>query len=258
MVAVNAWQVISQSHCGNVRKINEDAVLALTQPLLLAIADGMGGHQAGDIASQMLIENLARLNRKVDLESNISEVKEAIMASNESILDYSKSHLNGQTVGTTIVTMLSDCTQASCLWAGDSRLYRLRNNHLEQLTKDHSYVAELIKTGQLKEKDAHKHPSSNIITRSVGVESPLSLDQISFDIFAQDTFLLCSDGLYDEIEESELLQAMQVYDIYRGSNWLLNLSLGRAAKDNVSFIIARALDDNQTDLHSTTLTNFIT
>jgi len=255
-VAVSVWQVVSQTHCGNVRKVNEDAILALTQPLLLAVADGMGGHQAGDIASKMVISNLAGLNRKIDLASSILQVKNAILASNESILDYSKSQLNGQTVGTTIVAMLSDCTQASCLWAGDSRLYRLRNNHIEQLTQDHSHVAELIKTGQLQAKDAHKHPSSNIITRSVGVESPLSLDQVSFDILAQDTFLLCSDGLYEEVEESELLQAMQVNDIYRGSNWLLNLSLGRAAKDNVSFIIARALDDHQTDLRSTTLTNF--
>jgi len=255
-VAVNAWHVVSQSHCGNVRKINEDAVLALTQPLLLAIADGMGGHQAGDIASNMLITNLSRVNRKIDLTNNVSLVKEAIMASNESILAYSKDHLNGQTVGTTIVTMLSNCTHASCLWAGDSRLYRLRNNHLEQLTQDHSYVAELIKTGQLQAKDAYQHPSSNIITRSVGVETSLSLEQINFDILAQDTFLLCSDGLYDETKESELLQAMQVNDIYRGSNWLLNLSLGRTAKDNVSFIIARALDDHQTDQDSTTLTNF--
>ena len=255
-MAVNAWQVVSQTHCGNVRKVNEDALLALTQPLLLAIADGMGGHKAGDIASQMLIKNLACLNCKIDLDNNVSLVKEAIMTSNASILDYSKNHLNGQTVGTTIVAMLSDCTQASCLWAGDSRLYRLRNNHLEQLTQDHSYVAELIKTGQLEAKDAYKHPSSNIITRSVGVESPLSLDQINFDVLAQDTFLLCSDGLYGEVKESELQQAMQVFDIYRGSNWLLNLSLGRAAKDNVSFIIARALDDHQTDQDSTTLTNF--
>ena len=252
-MSINEWQVASQSHCGNVRKVNEDSILALTQPTLLAVAAGMGGHQAGDVASQMLIEELSVVPLNANLTENIARVNDAILASNESIINYSTNHLDGQTVGTTVVVMLSDKNTASCLWAGDSRLYRLRKNQLEQLTHDHSHVAELIQSGLLQPEDAYNHPSSNIITRSVGVEKQLSLDQVRFDILSQDTFLLCSDGLYSEVAEGEMVQAMQAYDIYRGSNWLLNLCLGRAAKDNISFIIARALDQ-KSDLQGSTLT----
>lgn len=254
-MSINEWQVVSQSHCGNVRQINEDAVLAQPQPLLLAVADGMGGHQAGDVASQLLVDNLEKLPSCENLPQRILRVNESILNSNQKILDYSAQQLDGQTVGSTVVAMLSEANQASCLWAGDSRVYRLRGDTLEQLTQDHSYVSDLIESGLLQPQDAYQHPSSNIITRSVGVEPKLTLDQIDFEVNPQDTYLLCSDGLYSEVAEHEMKQAMQAYDIYRGSNWLLNLCLGRAAKDNISFVIARALNQ-QSDVRGSTLTYY--
>jgi len=252
-MAVAAWQISSQSHCGNVRTVNEDSLLVQQHYPLLAIADGMGGHQAGDIASQMLIGQLAILNLDTHLATATQQVSQAIQESNTNIMDYSTRNLKGQTIGSTVVAMLSQGTVGACLWVGDSRLYRHRNHQLQQLTEDHSYVAELVRAGQLLPEEAANHPNANIITRTVGVATPVQVDQLRFDVIPQDTFLLCSDGLYHEVSDSELAQALAAEDIYRASDQLLNLCLRRAAKDNVSFIIARALAE-EINTDDTTLT----
>lgn len=234
------WQVASITHCGNVRKINEDSIYTSSAPLLTVVADGMGGHAAGDLASQMLVKKLAALTLEPRLEPAATQVHDAIIASNREIIAYSKQHLDGSTMGSTVVTLISRGSRGHCLWAGDSRLYSLSGRKLQQLTEDHSYVAELVRTGKLAPEDAINHPSSNIITRTVGVDDQLKLDQVHFDIADQDTFLLCSDGLYNEVSDDEILRAMSQLDINQSANTLLNLCLQRAARDNVSVIIARA------------------
>lgn len=252
-MAVTAWQISSQSHCGNVRKVNEDSLLVQQHYPLLAIADGMGGHQAGDIASQMLIGQLAILNLDANLATATQQVSQAIQESNAHIKDYSTRNLKGQTIGSTVVAMLSQGNMGACLWVGDSRLYRFRSHQLQQLSKDHSYVAELVRSGQLLPEDAANHPNANIITRTVGVETPVKVDQLRFDVRPEDTFLLCSDGLYNEVSDEELSQTLGAEDVYRASDQLLNLCLRRSAKDNVTFIIARALE-HESISDDTTLT----
>lgn len=239
------WQISTQSHCGNVRKINEDALLVSKDFPLFAVADGMGGHLAGEIASQILIDDLTKLQPDTTLKQSFERVKQSILNSNQQIIDYSQLELSGLTMGSTIVVMLCDNTQASCLWAGDSRLYRLRNHSLSQLTEDHSQVAMMVKEGLLSPEEARHHPASNMITRAVGVASDLDLESISFDIRIGDTYLLCSDGLYGEINDKEISLALTNNDVYRCSVQLLNLCLSRAAKDNISFIIAHALDEKK-------------
>lgn len=242
-MTVTDWQIASQTHCGNVRRINEDSLLVQQHFPLLAIADGMGGHQAGDIASQMLINQLANLPLDDGLPQAESQVSQAILTGNAEIIQYGERNLQGQTIGTTVVVMLARGTRGTCLWAGDSRLYRFRGARLQQLSEDHSYVEELVKSGQLRPEDARNHPNANIITRTVGVDPNLEVAQLHFRIAPKDTFLLCSDGLYNEASPEELTQALKAEDIYRASDQLLNLCLHRTARDNISFIIARALDD---------------
>lgn len=254
-MTVTDWQISSQTHCGNVRKVNEDSLLVQQHYPLLAVADGMGGHQAGDIASQMLINQLANLSLENELTDAAAQVRQAILTGNADIIDYGKRNLGGQTIGTTVVAMLARGSEGACLWAGDSRLYRYREPDLQQLSEDHSYVGELVKSGQLHPKDARHHPSANVITRTVGVDPKLEVAQLTFHIAPRDTFLLCSDGLYNEASNTELQQAMSADDIYRASDQLLNLCLHRAARDNISFIIARALDD-KTPILDATLTVF--
>ncbi len=245
------WQIATQTHRGNVRRFNEDALLVDKQFPLLMIADGMGGHEAGDVASRMLAEELGALELPPDLYDALARVQASIQRSNGSMIEYGQRRLNGQTIGSTVVAMLADGDTGACVWAGDSRLYRARANRLEQLTRDHSYVAELVRAGQLSPEDAAGHPSSNVITRAVGAALELRLDSDTFDIRVGDTFLLCSDGLYNEVSEEELLEAMLARDVWQSSHQLLNLCLGRAARDNVSFIIGRPIPAAEDDLDAT-------
>jgi serine/threonine protein phosphatase PrpC len=151
--------------------------------------------------------------------------------------------------------MLAKNARAVCLWAGDSRLYRLRDESLQQLTEDHSYVAELVREGQLSVEEAKHHPSANMITRAIGVSPSVDIAVKPFEVLAGDTYLLCSDGLYNEVAEAELQSTLLSSDVYRSSVQLLNLCLGRAARDNITFIIAHAHNDSlgQTDMDQTIL-----
>jgi protein phosphatase len=245
------WQIATQTHRGNVRRINEDALLVEKHYPLLMVADGMGGHQAGDVASRMLVETLGDLELNGRLEDVTSQVNRSILQCNNRLREYARRKLDGVTMGSTVVAMLADHSTGICLWAGDSRLYRARGNRLKQLTADHSYVAELVRSGQLLPEEAVNHPSSNIITRAVGSTTDLSLDSRSFDIQLDDTYLLCSDGLYNEVDGEEILTAMRSGDIWQSSHQLLNLCLSRRARDNVSFIIARPMEDDPTDPDAT-------
>ncbi len=249
------WQISTQTHCGNVRNINEDSLLVVKDFPLFAVADGMGGHQAGDIASKMIIDNLTKLTPKNTLKQSLSIVKKSLLKTNQEIISYSNRELPGLTMGSTVVVMLCNNSQAACLWAGDSRLYQFRNNSLSQLTEDHSYVTDLVKEGLLLPEEAINHRFSNMITRAIGVVPTVDLGLISLNINVGDTYLLCSDGLYNEINDNEISQTLFNSDVYRSSVQLLNLCLSRKARDNISFIIARVADrdKDQTDTEQTLL-----
>ena len=148
------WQIATQTHCGNVRQINEDTLLAHRQYPLLMVADGMGGHEAGEVASGMLAQKLGALQPCHDLDAAVAQVKTAILQCNDEMVDYARRRLEGQSIGSTVVAMLSEGFTGACLWAGDSRLYRARDGLLEQLTADHSYVADLVRSGQLSAEEA--------------------------------------------------------------------------------------------------------
>jgi len=245
------WQIATQTHRGNVRRINEDTLLVEKQYPLLMVADGMGGHEAGDVASRMLAEKLGALQITEGLYDTLAQVKATIMQCNGDMIDYARRKLDGQTIGSTVVTMLAEGFSGACVWAGDSRLYRARDGHLQQLTADHSYVADMVRAGQLSAEEAINHPSSNVITRAVGAARELNLDSDTFDIVAGDTYLLCSDGLYNEVAGNEILAAMLAGDIWQSSHQLLNLCLSRKARDNISFIIGRPFQAGDDDLDAT-------
>jgi serine/threonine protein phosphatase PrpC len=245
------WQIATQTHCGNVRRINEDALLVEKRYPLLMIADGMGGHQGGDVASRMLAEKLGALQLADDLYDALAQVKASITRCNGDMIDYARRKLDGQTIGSTVVAMMAEGSTGACVWAGDSRLYRARDGQLQQLTGDHSYVADMVRAGQLSSEEAVNHPSSNIITRAVGASTSLNLDSETFDIRPGDTYLLCSDGLYNEVADQEILSGMLAGDIWQSSHQLLNLCLNRRARDNISFIIGRPIAAGDVDLDAT-------
>lgn len=245
------WQIATQTHRGNVRRINEDALLVEKHGPLFVVADGMGGHEAGDVASRMLVDDMASLVIPPTHAEAVALINTSILGCNRKLIDYARRKLPGQLVGTTVVTMLADHVGGSCLWAGDSRLYRMRGQQLEQMTADHSYVDELVRSGKLSAEAAINHPSSNMITRAVGTSAELQLDSVTFDVELEDTFLLCSDGLYNEVDSGELSQSLSAEDIWQSSNQLLNLCLSRKARDNITFIIARPVAAGEDDFDAT-------
>jgi serine/threonine protein phosphatase PrpC len=233
------WRCGAQTHVGAVRQINEDAVLTRGDIGLWAVADGMGGHEVGDVASRMIVEALEQVTGRERLSDFVDEVEQSLLDVNQRILDYADLMFDNATMGSTLVSLLICGRVGVCLWAGDSRLYRLRNHQLTQLSRDHSHVQELIEMGAIAPEDAAKHPHANVITRAVGVEDPGFIDINAFNAQIGDTFLLCSDGLYNTMSDEEISDLLSGRDAQQVAEALVQLSLERGAPDNVSVIVIK-------------------
>lgn len=233
------WVTAAESHPGMRRKINEDVVLTRPDMGLWVVADGMGGHEAGDVAARMVADSLDAMQCPSGLAAFVDRVEDTLTDINVRIREHSAANFGGRTMGCTVVTMLARGRAGIALWAGDSRLYRLREAEFVQVTRDHSPLEDLIEQGVLTEEEAAKHPDSNVITRAVGGQNELRLDIAMFDIQPGDTYLLCSDGLYRELSFDEIKALLLTDDLTASVQALLQLSLERGARDNVSIVIAR-------------------
>ena len=235
------WQSVSATHVGLVRKVNEDAILDRPDIGAWAVADGMGGHAAGDLASQMLVESLGRLRAPADLSTFVEFAEHNILAVNDRLLDLSR--FRHQVIGSTIVTLLMCERHCAFLWAGDSRLYRMRDGELEQLTTDHSQVEQYVQQGLLSREDAQFHPDNNLITRAVGATPALFLDCDVAAMQPGDRFLLSSDGLDKHVINGEIADGLRRFELPRCARHLINLALEAGGTDNVSVCLVEVLDD---------------
>jgi serine/threonine-protein phosphatase Stp1 len=233
MMADGFDQVV-RTHVGCRRRLNEDAVLASPERRLWAVADGMGGHEAGEVASAMVVEALATCPEGVEA------VIGALTEVNARLIEMGRTGGDKRTIGSTVVGLTANSSRFTCFWAGDSRAYRLRDGALTRLTRDHSLVQELVDGGMMGEDDAETHPNSNIITRAVGVSEDLQVDTVGGDISIGDLFLLASDGLTRLVSDDELSSELRNGDIESMADSLLRLVLDREAPDNVSLILLRA------------------
>lgn len=225
------------THPGSVRPRNEDALVERADIGLWAVADGAGGHGAGDVASRAVTQALADLPAGLSAAELLAQVRLRVSAVHGDLQRIAAEAGPGRMCATTIVVLLARGEHFACLWAGDSRIYRLRAGLLERITHDHSVVQELVDQGLLAPEQAESHPQANMITRAVGAEGELTLDKTSDRIQPGDTFLLCSDGLFKAVEEvaiAGLLAAGQ------GPQALLEAALTRGARDNVTAIVVRA------------------
>lgn len=232
------WNCATQTHPGKRRRCNEDAVLARPDVGLWAVADGMGGHQAGDVASQAIADALRTVTLSGDLSRDVDRIEDTLIAVNDELRLHAQTQCQGGTVGSTVVTLLARDEIGVALWAGDSRLYRLRRGRLEQITRDHNPISDLLDSGAVSEAQALA-ADTNIITRAVGGQADLNLDVVIFDVQPDDTFLLCSDGLYRELELTQLQQQLDGEILDDVAENLLQMCLEGPARDNVSLVLAR-------------------
>lgn len=240
------WISAGATDVGTVRPLNEDSFITQPELGLWTVADGMGGHDGGSVASQMIVAELAKLSKKANLDRFITDIEDCVLAVNQHLLNYSSTQLNGRTIGSTFVSLLIKGNVGVCLWAGDSRLYRLRQEKLTPINQDHSHVAELVKQGLISEKEAETHPESNVITRAVGTSERLDIDIELFDVSVGDQFLLCSDGLYNAVSKDEIIVGMMGNDVDASVNQLINKALQNKASDNISVILVKGIHQNAT------------
>ncbi|GAB7533760.1 serine/threonine phosphatase PppA [Pseudomonas sp. 3A(2025)] len=233
------YQAASYSHTGMVRSLNEDACLALSERGLWVVADGMGGHAAGDYVSSLIVDALRGVPPLAALTAYGDALALRLQDINAEVREETVRR-GVQVMGSTVVVLAVREDQGECLWAGDSRLYRLRDGVLQSLSSDHSYVQELIDNGLLNEAQARVHPRANIVTRAIGVEDRLSLSRVTVQILPGDTFLLCSDGLNKTAEDHEIRGVLSHPNPYEVVRSLVHLGLTRGAPDNITAIVVKA------------------
>jgi serine/threonine-protein phosphatase Stp1 len=234
------FETVANTHVGCVRLINEDAFLSRPDKGLWAVADGMGGHDSGEVASALIVELLDACDNGPDLAARVHDCDAALQDANARLMAMAQAGGANRTIGSTVVVLAADATRFVCLWVGDSRAYLARDGKLKQLTKDHSLVQELVDAGALSPADAHDHPNANIITRAVGSETPLEIDRVEGRVANGDTFLLASDGLTGLMSDAEIVAALRAADLDAEADRLLVECLLRGAPDNVTFVILRA------------------
>lgn len=237
---MSAWQYCALTDTGARRKHNEDSVMSAPELGLWAVADGMGGHEAGDVASGMIVDALASIKRPENFSLFVDAVELTLQKTNQALRDHSEKQYAGRTMGSTVVALLIGDGYGACMWAGDSRLYRFRNNTLEQLSRDHSQVQRLVDAGLLAAEDADAHPNANVITKAVGGAVHLAVDVVMLDVQPGDRFLLCSDGLYNELNPDEIAVRFSVGAVEEVARQLLQGALEKGARDNVSVIVVEA------------------
>ncbi|AQR73836.1 PP2C family serine/threonine-protein phosphatase [Sphingomonas sp. LM7] len=230
--ASSAFHSVSRSHVGRVRKVNEDRVLDRPDRSLWAVADGMGGHRGGDIAADLAISALRGL---ADAPAPIT--REAILAAlkraNGEIL--ARGETAGGVIGSTIVVLHIADGAAQIFWAGDSRAYRARHGHWEQVTSDHSLVQQLIDQGLIDREQAARHPQGHVITRALGVEDSVELETLAFPVEQGALLMLCSDGLSRSLDNA-IPTNFVVLDQQAGDQILAN-ALEKDGSDNISFVL---------------------
>lgn len=239
------------THRGAVRQLNEDAHVEINSHNLWIVADGMGGHEAGEVASQLVVDVIRAKVEEIAYEKlDVSDIVKAIEDANKQLNEYSAQYLGNKTAGSTVTALFIKNNQYYILWAGDSRAYRLRNRQLKQISRDHSQVNDLIDEGIITIEEAKTHPLSNVITRAVGVNDEIDVEVVQGEIMLDDIFLLCSDGLTGELSDEDICLSLEPTSIIDSGMALIHSSLVRGARDNVTCILVKYASGNNNDLEA--------
>ena len=230
---------------GRKRRRNEDAFVV--QPPLFAVADGMGGAQAGEIASKLAAAALKENGD--DSAGGEQRVDELIQEANRRVYERSNEDASFSGMGTTVTVALVDEARdvVTIGHVGDSRAYRVRDGGIEQLTEDHSLVAELMRDGRLSPEEAETHPQRSVITRALGTDPDVDVDAFTVDTRPGDVFILCSDGLTTMVGDEEILEHVERYrdDLDRAAKALVNAANQRGGEDNITIVIFELTDSDR-------------
>ena len=250
---MRAWSLTDQ---GRVRKQNQDACSYLqfelgdgTEILAAVVCDGMGGVKAGNIASEIAVETFMEELRKDFYAPSVTDVQMlcAVKTANRLIYEKAQSDPDYEGMGTTLVAAVTDGSHVTVANVGDSRCYLIRDGGIQQLTKDHSVVEDMVDRGEIERADAWKHPRRNYITRALGAEEQVECDLFFRDLEPGDVLLLCSDGLSGVVNPQELLfEVVYGGELETAAERMVNIALERGAPDNVTALILTA-DDPQSE-----------
>ena len=229
--------VASRTHIGLVRASNQDALLLQPGKYgLYGVADGMGGHKGGDIASLMAASLVRRFLH--GLKPSKDHLRQGIEEANLMIYEEQLYRPDLSGMGTTLTVIWEDKKRIFLGHVGDSRAYRLRGGVIQQVSQDHSMVAEMVRDGLITQEEARRHPYRNIITRALGTDTTVDVDVTEIEKRAGDIYLLCSDGLSEYVREEQMRQLLLDHDLEEAADLMLNLALKGGGRDNISLVIA--------------------
>jgi serine/threonine-protein phosphatase Stp1 len=235
------WRSAARTDPGKVRACNEDAFLDCPQQGLWVVADGMGGHQGGDIASQLIVASLAELPAQDSFDERLKGLRQCLHWLNRRLgqeLTVTAGR-HDSIMGSTVVALLLEGNRAACIWAGDSRCYLWRGQRLYQLSRDHSLLQQLIDEQQMSVEQARAHPAANALTRAVGASEQLTLEVLELQVYPGDVFLLCSDGLYQGLSSGALGNALSLASPQVALERLFDGAMRGAARDNMTAVVIR-------------------
>lgn len=226
----------AKSDVGKVRDLNEDSYLMRPDVGLWLVADGMGGHDAGDFASQTLVAEMNRLTPAASAPALLSAMEARVLEANRILRDAAASRGGHSVIGCTLASLIIFRDAFACVWSGDSRVYRVRHGRIAQISRDHTEAQELVDMGTLTPAEAKTWPRRNVITRAIGVHDVPELEMIQGRIEDGDIYILCSDGLTEHVADDEILSAANLRPLGRICGQLIDWTLARGAKDNVTVV----------------------
>ncbi|NLK76764.1 MAG: Stp1/IreP family PP2C-type Ser/Thr phosphatase [Clostridiales bacterium] len=241
-------RAFSKTDKGKRREMNQDYVYTSegrigNLPNLCILADGMGGHNAGDYASRYTVETIVDSIEKDEQKEPVSIIEQAIQRANQAILEKAKTDIDLDGMGTTVVVATIVDNEMYVANVGDSRLYVI-GEEIHQITKDHSFVQEMVRRGELNAKDARVHPDRNIITRAIGGAKPLEVDFFEVELKEKERVLMCSDGLTDMIEDENILKILKEQkSTADGIKCLVETANENGGNDNITVVVIEPFSD---------------
>ena len=221
------------THIGHIRRINEDALFVNEAEGIWLVADGIGGHGDGDKASAAVVERVESYCRGSSVEESLADIKARLLQAHQACKNIAGAGMSSTTVAALIIFQ----SKAILIWAGDSRIYRLRGNELTVMTEDHNLAQERYRRGELSREAAQRQPSANVLTRAVGVHQDLHLDADITEIEANDRFLVCTDGLYRELTFKKIQSMLGMPFGEHILTAMFDEALQKGGRDNITGIV---------------------